>query len=181
MLSVSAGACAHQQSPSQAVANPVERGSYLATIGGCSDCHSPKVFTAAGPVPDTSRLLAGHPGETPTPPIARGVISANGWGALASGDLTAWAGPWGVSFAANLTPDATGLAAWTPEMFIQAMRSGKHLGTGRPILPPMPWPSYAIMSDDDLRAVFAYLRSLKAVHNAVPAPVPPAGGKPAAP
>lgn len=181
LLSVSAGSCARQQPASQAAANPIERGSYLVTIGGCNDCHSPKVFTADGPVPDTSRLLSGHPSDALIPPIPRGVVSANGWGALASGDLTAWAGPWGVSFATNLTPDATGLAAWTPEVFVQAMRTGKHLGVGRPILPPMPWQDYGRMSDDDLRAVFAYFRSLKPMHNAVPEPVLPASGKPAAP
>jgi len=63
--------------------------------------------------------------------------------------------------------------AHSQELVIQAMRTGKHVGTGRAILPPMPWQDYGLMTDDDLRAVFAYLRSLKPVVNAVPAPVPP--------
>jgi hypothetical protein len=87
--------------------------------------------------------------------------------------FTAWAGPWGISFTANLTPDSTGLGNWTPEMFIAAIRTGKHAGVGRPILPPMPWPQYRNFTDEDLRAIFAYLHSLKPVHNVVPQPVPP--------
>jgi len=52
------------------------------------------------------------------------------WGALATDDLTVWAGPWGVSFAANLTPDVTGLGPWTAQDFIHTMRTGKHLAVG---------------------------------------------------
>lgn len=157
---------------------PVERGAYLATIGGCHDCHTPKVFSDTGPTLDTRRLLSGHPAEEVLPPVAAGVITRGGWGAVANHHLTAWAGPWGVSYAANLTPDASGLANWTAETFIQAMRSGKHMGTGRPILPPMPWFNYATMSDDDLRALFAYLRSLPPIRNAVPTPLPPSPARP---
>ncbi|HZQ59913.1 MAG TPA: diheme cytochrome c-553, partial [Casimicrobiaceae bacterium] len=88
-------------------------------------------------------------------------------------DLTAWAGPWGVSYAANLTPDKTGIAGWTVDQFIQAMRTGKHLGVGRPILPPMPWQQIGKLTDRDLRAIYAYLKSLKPIDNQVPAPTPP--------
>ena len=152
----------------------VDRGAYLATIGGCHDCHTPKVLTAGGPVPDTQRLLSGHPAGERLPPVPAGVIGGMGdWGAVTNNHLTAWAGPWGVSYAANLTPDASGIANWTADMFIQAMRSGKHMGNGRPILPPMPWANYATMPDEDLRAVFAYLKSLPPIRNAVPAPLPP--------
>ena len=160
---------------SQTAANQVKRGAYLVAYGGCSDCHSPKVFTAQGPVPDTSRLLSGHPADAVLPAVPAGVLGPNGWVALTTGDLTAWAGPWGVSFAANLTPDPTGLGAWTEDWFIKAMRTGKHLGIGRDILPPMPWYSLAGLTDADLKAIYAYLRSLKPVHNAVPAPMPPPG------
>lgn len=154
----------------------IERGAYLVNVGGCNDCHSPKVLTDAGPVPDKTRLLSGHRANAKLPAIPAGVIGGDQWGAITNTELTAWAGPWGVSFAANLTPDATGLASWTPENFIQAMRTGKHAGVGRAILPPMPWFDYAKMSDADLRAVFAYLKSLPPISNAVPAPVPPAAG-----
>lgn len=154
----------------------VERGAYLVNIGGCNDCHTPKLFAEAGPEPDQSRLLSGHPANAKLPPVPPGVIGPDQWGAIANNDLTAWAGPWGVSYAANLTPDATGLGSWTPESFVGAMRTGKHLGVGRPILPPMPWMDYAKMTDEDLRAVFTYLKSLPPISNTVPAPVPPAAG-----
>jgi hypothetical protein len=96
--------------------------------------------------------------------------------------LTAWAGPWGVSFGTNLTPDKeTGIGEWTEEAFMQAMRTGKHQGqpNGRDILPPMPWQSIAQMTDEDLKMVWAYLRSIPPVKNQVPLPVPPSA--PAAP
>jgi hypothetical protein len=92
--------------------------------------------------------------------------------------LTAWSGPWGISFAANLTPDQkTGMGMWTEEMFIKAMRTGKHMGMSRPILPPMPWQNVAAMTDGDLKAVFAYLRSIPPIVNLVPLPIPPPAGK----
>src|SRR5258706_15097575 len=90
---------------------------------------------------------------------------------------TAWGGPWGVSFAINLTPDKeTGIAEWSEDHFIQSMRTGKHQGqaNGRDILPPMPWENTKAMTDDDLKAGYAYLRSIPAVKNQVPLPVPPA-------
>jgi mono/diheme cytochrome c family protein len=156
---------------------PVERGAYLANQGHCNDCHTPKIFTADGPVLDTTRLMAGAPADIVVPSIPAGVIGPDAWGALGSNDFTAWAGPWGVSFGANLTPDATGLRSWTPEMFTAAMRTGKHGGVGRPILPPMPWGPTGKLTDEDLNALFAYLQSLPPVANNVPAPIPPAGSE----
>lgn len=152
----------------------IMRGEYLATFGGCNDCHSPKVMTPTGPVPDTTRLLSGHPADSPLPPVPTGIIGPTQWGALTNNDLTAWAGPWGTSFTANLTPDkATGLGNWTQDQFIKTIRTGKHLGIGRPILPPMPWFNFAKLTDEDMAALFAYLRSLKPVVNRVPQPIPP--------
>ena len=170
-----AGGCSKPAAPASGQ-SPVQRGAYLATVGGCHDCHSPKVFTAHGPEPDPARLLSGHPADAPLPEIPAGVIAPDRWGALTNGHLSAWAGPWGVSFAINLTPDATGLGSWTEQDFVLALRTGKHAGVGRPILPPMPWFNYAKMSDGDLKALFAYLRSLPAIVNKVPEPLPPAGG-----
>ena len=84
------------------------------------------------------------------------------------------AGPWGVSYTANLTPDPdTGLGRWSAQDFVRTMRSGRHLGSGRPLLPPMP-AAYGQMSDEDLQAMFAYLQTLPPVRNRVPAPLPPA-------
>ena len=151
----------------------VRRGELLAMFGGCNDCHTPKVMTPKGPQPDTSRLLSGYPSQASLPAIPHGVIGPTQWGALATNDLTAWAGPWGISFAANLTPDVTGLGPWTDRQFIQTMRTGKHLGVGRALLPPMPWFNSAALTDQDLKALFKYLQSLKPISNQVPQPIPP--------
>jgi mono/diheme cytochrome c family protein len=154
----------------------IKRGEYLVGAGSCNDCHSPKIATANGPAPDPARLLSGHPAGMALPPVPSQYIGPASWGGVFSNDLTAWSGPWGTSFSANLTPDMeTGIGGWTAEVFIQAMRTGKHLGVGRDILPPMPWFNLARLSDDDLKAIFAYLKSLPPVRNAVPAPIPPRG------
>jgi cytochrome c553 len=150
----------------------VDRGRYLVTAIGCGDCHTPKKMGPHGPEPDMARLLAGHPEQPalPPPPAPSGP-----WIAAATWDTTAWSGPWGVSYPANLTPDQnTGLGIWTEKMFIDAMRTGRHMGTSRPILPPMPWQSFGTMSDEDLKAIYAYLRTLPPIHNRVPDPLPPA-------
>ena len=109
-------------------------------------------------------------------PVPAGLIAPNKWGAITNNNLTAWVGGWGVTFAPNLTPDkATGLGSWTPEMFANALRTGKHRGeaNGRPILPPMPWPMYKDLTDGDLRAMFAYLQSLPPINNMAPPPLSP--------
>lgn len=77
--------------------------------------------------------------------------------------------------AANLTPHETGIRSWADSLFVVTMRTGKHLGVGWAILPPMPWPNYAQFTDDDLRPIFAYLQSLPPVDNRVSAPSPPPG------
>ena len=151
----------------------VRRGELLAKFGGCHDCHTPKIMTPKGPQPDTSRLLSGSPSSASLPAVPQGVIGPTQWGALASNDLTAWAGPWGISFAANLTPDVTGLGPWTDVQFIQTMHTGKHLGVGRALLPPMPWFDSAALTDEDLKALFRYLQSLRPISNQVPGPIPP--------
>jgi mono/diheme cytochrome c family protein len=172
---LAAVACAPETPAAESAMSPVERGAYLANQGHCDDCHTPKILTAMGPVLDSTRRLSGAPADVVVPPIPAGVLGPDAWGGLASNDLTVWAGPWGVSFAANITPDATGLMGWTPEIFLAAMRTGKHAGVGRPILPPMPWELTGRLTDDDLRALFAYLQSVPAVANTVPAPIPPQG------
>ncbi|HSB64080.1 MAG TPA: diheme cytochrome c-553 [Thermoanaerobaculia bacterium] len=162
----------------------VERGKYLTILGGCNDCHTPKKMGPGGPEPDMSRLLSGHP-QDPKLPAPPQVSPSSPWNIGVSGDLTAWAGPWGISYSPNLTPDTlTGLGVpglWTEELFIKAMRTGKHIGTARPILPPMPWPNYAQATDQDLKAIWAYLGSIPPVRNLVPDPViappPPQPGK----
>lgn len=152
----------------------IQRGEFLVNLGGCNDCHSPKVMTAMGPMPDTTRLLSGYQAGSKLPEVPYDILTPTSWGAITNQDFTAWAGPWGVSFAANLTPDqVTGSGAWTESAFIQAMRTGKHLGAGRPILPPMPWQAIGTLPDHDLKAIFAYLDTLKPISNMVPMPLPP--------
>jgi mono/diheme cytochrome c family protein len=151
----------------------IERGRYLVNFGGCNDCHTPLKFGPNGAEPDLSRLLSGHPETVQLPPPPK--LENTPWFAVTAG-LTAWSGPWGISYAPNLTPDQnTGLGIWTEEMFISAMRTGRHMGSGRPILPPMPWQGIGQLTDDDLKAVFAYLRSIPPLKNRVPEPVGPDG------
>jgi cytochrome c553 len=153
--------------------NPEERGRYLTTLGGCHDCHTPKTMGPMGPEPDMTRAFSGHPASEKLPAVPKDVLGPDKWGMVGNNNFTAFVGPWGISFARNLTPDtATGLGSWTEAMFIKTIRDGKHQGEGRPLLPPMPWPMYRNMTDDDLKAVFAYLRSVKPIANAVPEPVP---------
>jgi mono/diheme cytochrome c family protein len=152
----------------------VARGKYLLDAGGCDDCHTPKNFSQKGPAPDMSRRFSGTPADEKFPPVPAGAIGPNTWGVLGSNDMTAWAGPWGISFAANLTPDkTTGIGNWTEVAFIKSMRTGKHKGVLRDILPPMPWQSIGQLNDEDLRAMFAYLMSIKPIANKVPDPIPP--------
>ena len=153
--------------------NQVEYGRHLVTIIGCNDCHTPKKMTAMGPVPDTSLLLSGHPAKIPFPDVNRKEIEAKGL--AVTGDLTAWAGPWGISYADNLTPDATGIGSWSKEQFFTAIREGKWKGlkNSRELLPPMPWQEFRNMTDEELSAIFAYLKSIKPVQNIVPPPAPP--------
>jgi mono/diheme cytochrome c family protein len=151
----------------------VARGKYLADSGGCHDCHTPKKKGAAGLELDTTRLLSGSPSEVTLPPPPK--LAEGPWAAVTTWDLTAWSGPWGISYAPNLTPDAeTGLGGWTEAIFISAIRTGKHMGSGRPILPPMPWETIGKLTDEDLKALFAYLRTVKPIKNRVPQPAPPA-------
>lgn len=150
----------------------VERGKYLVTVVGCNDCHTPLKMGASGPEPDMSRMLSGHPQQLklPAPPRPQGP-----WVWSGSATNTAFAGPWGVTYAPNLTPDVnTGMGIWTEEMFVKAMRTGRHFGQARPIQPPMPWQALSRMTDQDLKSIYAYLRSIPPVTNLVPDYQPPA-------
>lgn len=150
----------------------VKRGEYLVTVGGCHDCHTPWIIGPDGPEPDMKRGLSGHPQDLV---IKAPATLPEPWGGAVTPTSTGWSGPWGVSFSANLTPDPeTGvLRDFTEQQFIQTLRTGRHQGQGRQILPPMPWPNYGKMTDDDLKAVFAYLRQVPPVKNKVPDPIPP--------
>lgn len=154
----------------------VERGRYLVHSFGCLDCHTPLKPGPHGPEPDESRMFSGHPAELAMPPAPK--LPEGPWLVSVAATNTAWAGPWGVSFTANLTPDKeTGLGNWTAQDFVDTIRSARHMGRGRPILPPMPVQALANMTDEDLRAIFAYLRTVPAVKNRVPQPVEPADAR----
>ncbi|MGE0462974.1 MAG: cytochrome c [Vicinamibacterales bacterium] len=162
--------------PAPAYTPNVEHGAYMVKTKGCHDCHTPWVMGPKGPAPDMTRALTGHPADLkmPAPPE----LPPGPWLWVGAATNTAFAGPWGVSFTANLTPDKeTGLGDWTEEMFIKTMRTGLHQGKGRPVLPPMPWSVYGQLTDNDLKDLFAYLQSLKPVHNRVPAPIDPTEGR----
>jgi mono/diheme cytochrome c family protein len=170
-------ACKPPASPAAAPARTaVERGKMLVIGGACHDCHTPKKLGPKGPEPDMDRMLSGHP-ENIAVTAPYKPAPGNAWAYGVSEDLTAWSGPWGVSFPANLTPDPlTGLRSgvWTEALFIKALRTGKHMGTARDILPPMPWNFYGQLSNDDLKAIWAYLGTIPPIRNHVPDPIPPA-------
>ena len=149
-----------------------KRGEYLVRSFGCGDCHTPLTMGANGPEPDMAHQLAGHPANLKVTPVA--TMPKGNWGWLGAASNTAFQGPWGVSYAINLTPDQeTGLGKWTESQFVAALKTGKHVGVSRPILPPMPWQALSNMTETDLKAMFAYLRSIPAVSNRVPDPVAP--------
>lgn len=170
---VAAAGCSNDATAARTAVSAAERGAYLVSVAGCDDCHTPLKLGAKGPEPDLTRRLSGHPEDFRL--ASPGALPA-GWVWAGAATNTAFAGPWGVSFASNLTPDLeTGLGIYSEDSFVAALRTGKHMGAGRPILPPMPWPAYRNMTDDDLKAVWAYLQTLTPVRNQVPEVVPPAG------
>lgn len=151
----------------------VKWGEHLVTSIGCGDCHTPKKMGPMGPEDDSTLLLSGHPSKMPAPDVDRKAMESKGL--FVSQTLTAWVGPWGISFSANLTSDTTGIGMWSEDQFLFAMRNGKLKGLAgsRMLLPPMPWQSYRNLSDDELKAIFAYLKSTKPINNMVPPPAPP--------
>jgi mono/diheme cytochrome c family protein len=162
-----------QPATTETSVDPVERGKYLVTVVGCNDCHTPLKMGATGPEPDMSRMLSGHPSDLVLPPPPK-LPADSPWGFVGTHTLTAFAGPWGISYAINLTPDEnTGIGIWTEDMFVKAMKTGKHMGQSRTIMPPMPWPWYSKMTDEDLKAIYAYLRTVPPIVNQVPDYAPP--------
>ena len=153
--------------------NPVAWGKHIVTIAGCNDCHTPKKMGPNGPEDNMDLELSGAPSQMPAINVNRKEMESKG---LAVDNLSEWIGPWGISYPANITSDSTtGIGNWTEDQFILCLRKGKYGGApnGRNLLPPMPWPNFAQMTDDELKAVFAYLQSTKPVHNIVHQPQPP--------
>jgi len=151
----------------------INRGEYLVNIIGCQDCHSPKRMGERGPEAIKELMFSGYPSERVLPEISTNALQ-KGWIQM-NEDFTAFAGPWGVSFAANLTSDDTGIGSWKLEQFKTALKKGKFKGleNGRDLLPPMPWQNFVNLTDEDLKAMFYYFKNTKPVNNVVPAPKPP--------
>ena len=152
----------------------VKWGEHLVTIGGCNDCHTPKKMTPMGPVDDSTLLLSGHPEKLPAPDVDRKQTESKGL--VVTADFTAWIGPWGISYSANLTPDETGTGNWTESQFLYAVKNSisKGLEGSRPLMPPMSMMPVKHMTDEELKAIFAYLRTVKPVKNNSVQPTPPA-------
>ena len=148
----------------------IKRGSYLVNAMGCDDCHTPKKFGPNGPEMDMEHRFSGH--------IANNNLGKPNTSVMKDGymlfamDLTSAVGPWGQSYAANISSDATGIGNWTEEQFFRAIREGKSKGLkeSRPLLPPMPWFVYKNLNDTDIKAIFAFLKTTKPVENRVPGP-----------
>lgn len=119
---------------------PVERGKYLAAIMDCTGCHTTGALAGQ---PDPAMFLAG---------------STIGFGIPG----------FGIFYPPNLTPDVeTGLGAWSEQQIIDAVRMGMR-PDGRGLVPIMPWPSYAALTDSDAQALAAYLKSLPPISHAAP-------------
>jgi len=151
-------------------AQMVERGNYLVSSIGCDDCHSPKRMGAHGPEVIPELRFSGYPADRPIQKPDSNAMKAGFM--LFSPDLTMAIGPWGISFAANISSDETGIGNWTEQNFINALRTGKMKGlaNNRDMLPPMPWFNFKNLTDEDLKSIFAYLKSTSPVRNQVPAP-----------
>ena len=151
----------------------IQWGEHLVTIGGCNDCHTPKKMTPMGPVDDSTLLLSGHPEKLPGPDVDRKQMESKGL--IVTADFTAWIGPWGISYSANLTPDETGTGNWKEDQFLYAIKNSvsKGLAGSRPLMPPMSLMPVKHMSDDELKAIFAYLRTVKPIKNNSVQPTPP--------
>lgn len=151
----------------------IKKGEYLVKTIGCHDCHSPKRMGERGPEEIPELALSGFQQGDSLPPLNTEALQ-NGW-MLMNGQLTAFTGPWGVSYSANITSHETGLGNWTMDQFKTAMREGKLKGqkNGRMMLPPMPWQNFAKLNNEDLESMFKYLKSTNPIDNAVPAPIPP--------
>jgi hypothetical protein len=149
-------------------------GEHLVSIAGCNDCHTPKKMTPMGPVDDTTLFLSGHPEKMPAPDIDRKQTESKGL--VVTSDFTTWTGPWGITYSANLTPDESGTGNWKEDQFLYAIRNmvSKGLAGSRPLLPPMSMMPVKNMTDDELKAIFAYLRTIKPIKNNSVQPTPPA-------
>lgn len=152
----------------------IAMGAQLVKKMGCHDCHSPKMMTKNGLIPDPERILSGFPQEEVLAEVNPELMKDGNWILMNQG-ITAFVGPWGTSYSANLTSDATGIGNWTEEAFKIAITEGWYKGIrdGRKLLPPMPWQNLTDLADEEIHAMYTYLQSTTPVNNVVPPPVPP--------
>lgn len=140
--------------------NSAARGAQLVAIGGCDDCHTPKLPNGS---PDMSLRMSGVPeGQAmpPTVPPGADLVDANG----------AFRGAWGLSLSRNLTPDpVNGIGNWTQAQFLETLRTGKD-PSGHVLQPPMPWQSLGSAPDADLIAIYNFLMTVKPNSNKVAGP-----------
>ena len=143
-------------------------GENLVHNAGCNDCHTPKKMGPNGPEDDKSLMLSGHPAQQPGPDFDKNEAAKKGL--IVTQTFTAWTGPWGTTFAPNLTSDSTGIGGWKEEQFLKALKEKKWMGLDdtRPLMPPMSMMPVTLMSDDELKAIFAYLKSTPPVKNTAP-------------
>ncbi len=146
----------------------VKWGERLVFIGGCNDCHTPKKNGPNGPENDMSLMLSGHPAQTPGPAIDPKDAAKKGL--IVTQTFTSWTGPWGTTYAVNLTSDSTGIGTWKEEQFVKALREKKWMGIEgtRPLMPPMSMMPATEMTDDELKAIFAYLKTTPPIKNVIP-------------
>jgi len=154
-------------------------GENLVKVGGCNDCHTPKKMGPHGPENDMSLMLSGHPAQAPAADFDKNEAAKKGL--IVTQSFTSWTGPWGITYAVNLTSDTTGIGAWKEEQFIKCLKEKKWMGLDgtRPLMPPMSMMPATEMADDELKAIFAYLKSTPPIKNIAPdasllPPPPPA-------
>ena len=159
----------------------VKWGEHLVKVGGCNDCHTPKKMGPNGPENDMSLMLSGHPAQMPPADFDKNEAAKKGL--IVTQSFTSWTGPWGITYAVNLTSDATGIGGWKEEQFVKCLHEKKWMGLDgtRPLMPPMSMMPATEMSDDELKAIFAYLKSTPPVKNLAPEasllPPPPSPAK----
>jgi len=147
----------------------IKMGEILTEEFGCVDCHSPKIITNDQIIIDENKLFSGHPQGKKLPDFSPELVAPGKWRGLYTSDMTAWGGPWGISYSANLTPDKkTGIGSWSEQNFISVIKLGIHSSLTRKIMPPMPWNDISRLNDHELGSIFLYLKSLKPVKNKVP-------------
>jgi cytochrome c553 len=156
----------------------VKWGERLVVNGGCNDCHTPKKMGPKGPEDDMSLMLSGHPAQMPPPDFDKNEAAKKGL--IVTQSFTSWTGPWGTTYAPNLTSDTSGIGGWKEEQFLKALHELKWMGLEgtRPLMPPMSMMPATRMSDDELKAIFAYLKTIPPINNIAPEadllPPPPA-------